>query len=522
MEHDVLVVGAGAAGCAVAARLACEGSVRVLLVEAGYRVHHPAQRIPKAFLTAMLNPRLAYHYPTESGETWIRGRALGGSTTINGMMWVRGDPGDYDRLAALGNPGWGWAHLGPVYADLEAGAPGARRGLRTTVRTTHDPIAAAILTGAADLQVPPVADLNATTGPRIGFTPSTIDHGLRVDATSLLPSASPTLQVLTGAKVGYLLLENTADGVRATGVRALHRGRIRDLRAQEVVLAGGTIESALLLERSGIGRPEILAAAGVRTVVPSPRVGEGVVEQRSVTLKARVRDAVGLGPRLATRSARARELARYLLTRSGAVAGGAYEISAMLALASPGLVDTQLLATTLATDDTGLTVAGHPGLMLQGYLIRPGTDSSVHLSGPHPDDPPRIRDRYLATDGDREAAARILNWHRRLLSTRSLADLGAHEVSPGPGVRDVPQVARYVQDSGNGIFHAVGSCAMGPDEEDVVDAALRVRGVHGLRVADASVLPFPVAGGTAAPAMAVGHRAAEILLEQRFARPGRP
>ncbi|MDN5798303.1 MAG: GMC family oxidoreductase N-terminal domain-containing protein, partial [Intrasporangium sp.] len=369
----------------------------------------------------------------------------------------------------------------------------------------------AVLASAEALGVPFVPDLNSSAGPRIGVTPSTIARGRRVSAATafLAPARGrPNLTVLHGVRVGRIVLDGTA----AVGAVVRRAGRSREIRARrETIVCAGAIESPMLLERSGIGRPEVLARIGVPVRVESPQVGERMVEQRAVTVKARLSRRVGLGPRLGSPVGRAREVGRYVLTRGGALSTGAYELAGLVATDGSGRPDAQVLVTSLATDDTGLAVSPGPGLMLVGYALRPSTTGSVHAGGPDPEDQPVIESRFLETAEDRAATERILDWQRRLLGQARLAGLVAELTAPWPGIDAV----RYAALTGSGIYHAVGSCAMGPDESDVVDCRLRVRGVERLRIADASVFPSHPSGGMAAPAMAAGWRVADLVEDER-------
>ncbi len=546
VEVDYVVVGAGAAGCVLAARLSADPSTSVLLVEHGGPGCDPLVLVPKSFVRTMSDPRHADRYPawvsgggevpaggrvsgsqvpgtagSQRTETWLRGRGLGGSTTINGTMYARGDPADYDALAGRGGPAWSWEHMLAVFRameDHELGASpvrGAGGPLTVSVPQPHEEVAARLVAAGSRLGWRPVRDVNAVTGQRIGPTPTTTRAGTRVSAARafLAPARRRSnLTVLTRTEaVSVVQAGGRAVGVRLARRRAdgtLERGQVRARR--EVVLAAGALGSPLLLERSGIGRPDVLAHAGVTVQVDSPNVGERLVEQRAVTVKARLADHLGLGPVLGTTCGRLRSGARYALTRSGPLSTAAYELCALVSTTG-GRPDAQLLFTALATVGTGLAADPEPGLMIQGYPLRPTTAGSVHLTGPDPWDVPRIDARFLVTDQDRRVTGRILELARELLATAPLADVVRGELLPGPAVLGEDGAVRHAMDSGTGIYHAVGSCAVGPTEGDVVDGELRVRGVAGLRVVDASVFPVQPAGGMAAPTMALAWRAADLL-----------
>ncbi|MDD9205919.1 GMC family oxidoreductase N-terminal domain-containing protein, partial [Georgenia sp. 10Sc9-8] len=397
MEVDYVVVGAGAAGCVLAHRLSADPAVTVLLLERGGPARHPLLHIPKGFYRIMQDPRYAYHYaarppvPGGQAETWLRGKVRGGSTSINGMMYARGDAADYDALAAAGNPGWSWAEMLPVFRAMEDHHLGAspQRGsggpLPVSITPAEGPVLTAMVEAAAARGVPHVPDVNAVDGERIGGTPVTIRAGRRVSAARAFLGpvlGRGNLIVADRTEAGYLLW----DGDRVTGVRARTGRAVRDVRARRaVILAAGAVETPALLERSGIGRPDVLTRAGVRTRVESPNVGERVVEQRAVTVKARLRDGLGHNPHLDSTAKKLWAGLGYLLTRRGPVATGAYELAAHLRTTpAADRPDAQLLLTPLLTDDTGLALADHPGLMLQAYPVRPTTTSSIHLGGRSP------------------------------------------------------------------------------------------------------------------------------------------
>jgi len=532
VEFDYIVVGAGAAGCVVAGRLAAAGHrPSVLLIEYGGRGRNPLLYIPKGFYYTLRGDRYLYRYQTRpvtpdgDPEVWLRGRVLGGSAAINGMMWTRGAAADWDGLAARGNPGWGWADVLPAYRAMEdhslgpSDLRGAGGPLGVSVTDTGDPVTEAILAAAVGRGWKHVEDVNASDAERIGFTPSTIRNGRRTNSYTAYvrparTSATGNLTVATRTRVGLLLF----DGRRVIGVRIRDtRGNRHDVSARnEVIVCAGTVETPLLLERSGIGRGDVLRAIGVETRVESPNVGERVIEQRGVALQVTLKDDNGAARRLSGLPGQAGEGLRYLLTGKGLLATAGYDLVCQFrsdpARERP---DVQGLFVPMALDTASkdMKLARHAGILFMAYPIRPRTRGSVHASGPGPDDAPVIDARFLEAEADRAAAAPLLAIARDVLATGPVAALIAGEEFPGPGVATAEQTVEYSRQTGTGLYHAVGSAAMGPDD-DVVDARLRVRGTEGLRIADASVLPVQVAGNTAAPAMLVGYRAADLCLDE--------
>ncbi len=528
VDFDYVIVGAGAAGSVLASRLSEDPENQVLLLEYGGRDTNPLLYVPLGFYFILRAERYTYRYPTQpvgpggQVEIWTRGKVLGGSTAVNGMMWTRGAPADWDGLAARGNPGWNWECALSAYRVMEDHSLGASdmRGaggpLAVSVAETGDELAEAVLASAQGMGWERVVDANAHDSERIGFSPATIRHGRRVSAYSAFVRPARrrrNLIVATRTRAGYLLF----DGTRVAGVRASNRGQTVDYRARkEVILSAGTVETPLLLERSGIGRPDVLRQAGVDVRVESPNVGERIIEQRMVSIQLRLKRNIGPTQRLNTLPGQGWEGFRYLLTRSGPIATGGFDLICQFKSA-PDLdrPDIQGIFVPMALDPSSpaMKLAKHSGVMFVGYQIRPTTRSSVHLGGPLPENLPIIDAHFLENEGDRKATAPVLGIAREVFGKGSLATYVLDEEYPGPAVSSPDEVVRYALDTGLGIYHAVGATSMGPDADDVVDPQLRVRGVTGLRVVDASVLPVQVAGNTAGPTMAVAWIAADLILE---------
>lgn len=526
MEFDYIVVGAGAAGCVLAGRLAAARPGRVLLVEYGGRPASPLLRVPKGFYYTLRGSRYLYRYATSpvgpggAPEVWLRGRVLGGSAAVNGMMWLRGAPADWDGLAARGNPGWSWADVLPAYRAIEdhslgaSPARGAGGPLGISVTDPGDPVTSAILASAAAYGWRRVDDVNAEDTERIGFTPSTIARGRRTTSyDAFVRPALPRLAVAARTRAVAL----TFSGRAVTGVTVADPGgRAREVRARrEVIVCAGSIETPLLLERSGIGHPGLLREHGIAVRAESPRVGERLIEQRGAALQVATSAPSEVTRTLGSPAGQAREALRWLATGRGLLATGGYDLVCQFK-SSPAAArpDVQGLFVPMALDTTGkdLRLARHPGIFFMAYPIRPETTSSVHVSGASPDAPPVIDARFLETERDRDAVAPVLEVARGVLAQLPVAALVTGEEFPGRAVSTRQDTVGYSLATGTGLYHGVGSAAMGPADDDVVDAALRVRGVTGLRVADASVLPVQVSGNTAAPAMLVGYRAADLIL----------
>lgn len=527
MTYDYVIVGAGAAGCVLAYRLSADPGVTVLLVEAGGSGHHPLLSVPRAFFFTLRSDRWVNRYvtrpagPGQPSEVWSRGRGLGGSTLVNGMMYVRGAAADFDALEAAGNPGWGSEAFIRAFRSVEdhelggSGTRGEGGPLAVSIPRADDEVTAGVIEGARALGLSEVVDFNDSDEERIAFTPATIARGRRVSAATAFVDpvrGRANLTIMTGARVERVVL----DGGRAIGVAVHRRGQGSEVRVRrEVVVAAGTIESPLLLERSGIGVPDVLRSAGITAMVESPHVGEGVIEQRAVSMQVRFRGRHGPTQSLNSLPKQAVAGARYVLTRRGPVATSGYDVvSAFRSTSAAGRPDVQGVWVPMAVDETSehLRLAPYSGLLFTGYQLRPTTTGSVHVSPQGPLAPPIVAPRYLEDEAERAVTSTILDHARRVVAASPLAGLVDAEVFPGASVTLPDDVVRYARDHGGGIYHAVGSCAMGPNDTDVVDADLRVRGVDGLRVVDASVLPFQLSGNSAAPVMALAWLAAERIL----------
>ena len=441
VEFDYIVVGAGSAGCVLAGRLAAAvPRLTVLLIEYGGQAVNPLLRIPKGFYYTLRGDRYLYRYrtrpvtPDGADEVWLRGRVLGGSAAVNGMMWMRSAPADWDGVAARGNQGWSWAEVLPAYKAMENHSLGASelRGaggpLGVTVADPGDEATAAILASAVAYGWDHVEDANGSDAERIAFTPSTISGGRRTTSYDAyvrpaLAGRRGNLAVVTRTRVGRLLF----DGRRCRGVRVIDRGgSASDITARrEVIVCAGTVETPLLLERSGIGRPGLLRAAGIEPRIESPNVGERVIEQRGIALQVTLRPDRVAASRLSTRPGQAVEALRYLRSGRGLLATAGYNLVCQFKSdPEQPRPDVQGLFAPMALDTSSihLKLARHPGILFMAYPIRPQTSQLGPHLGPGPGRPARHRP---ALPGDRCRPRR-----RR----------------PGPG--DGPRAARHLPGGG--------------------------------------------------------------------------
>lgn len=527
-DYDYVIVGAGAAGCVLAYRLSEDPSRKVALIEAGPRDRHPFIFMPKGLAKVMADPSHLWVYTSapEEGtggqpEVWVRGRVLGGSSSVNGMMYVRGQPSDFDALAEGTSDDWSWDHIAAAYAALEGhelGAAPTRGGsgpLKISLPTLKDRLSEAMIAAGAALGWPVKDDVNQPDDAEgIGYAPRTIHKGRRQSAAEafLKPAANRSnLTVITDAVVDRVVFE----GKRAVGVEYQQGGQIRTVRAAgEVILCCGAMSSPGVLERSGVGDPARLAALDIPLVAANPAVGEGLSEHRGIIVQWKLNREVSQnrefsGWRLL------KSTLQYYLTKDGPMSSAAYEIGAWFKT-RPGLnrPDAQFLLAPFSFDMEKQRTAlePFPGMNVVTYPLRPSSRGRIHINSRDPNAPPMLEPNYRSTQEDREVMVGAVRAVRRYAAQSPLAELIVEETMPGPGYETDAQILEAYDRFGTCGYHAVGSCRMGADEGSVVDPELKVRGVEGLRVMDTSVMPVIPSGNTNGPTMAMAWRAADIIL----------
>ena len=522
---DFIIVGAGSAGAALANRLTENGRYQVLLLEAGGETH-PLSRVPISFAKFITRSGVNWLYSSEPNATTggrripvPRGRMLGGSSAINGMVWVRGQRQDYDHWAQLGNRGWSWQDVLPIFRSMEsyAGGDAARRGrdgpLKVSDIDESGRLYDSFFKAAESIGLQPNRDYNGGDQEGIAMTQASISRGRRMStARCYLDPARPrsNLTVETNALARALILE----GTRCVGVRYQVQGIEREARcAREVIVSAGAIASPQLLELSGIGDAQRLKALGIAVRHNLPGVGENLRDHWAPRMKWRV------GRHGVTFNERARGLGAlwqgllYISRNSGFLALPASPLRGFFrtreGLDSPDAMFT--VQPFLVSPD--LKLAKDTGMTIITHQLRPESKGSIHITSAEPTKPPAIRFNFLGERIDRDCTLAAMRWVRRLVGAAPLAWLEAQEFAPGPQVESDEGLVDFVTRNAETTYHPVGTCRMGSDAAAVVDDNLRVRGISGLRVADASIMPTLTSGNTNAPSIMIGEKAARMVLE---------
>ncbi|EFH09564.1 GMC family oxidoreductase [Teichococcus cervicalis] len=524
--YDRIIIGAGSAGCVLAHRLSADPACRVLLLEAG-REPPLASRIPSDWPT-MFNTRVDWGYHTEPQAGcrgrrifWPRGKMLGGSGSLNAMIYIRGVASDYDGWAAQGCPEWGWAQVLPAFLASEDNArhpAGPHHGqggpLPVGEAPYRDPLEEAWLAAARAAGLPANDDFNGPEQEGVGFFQLTVRQGERhgTAAAYLRPAlARPNLALEAGVTVTRLLLE----GHRVRGVEYLREGRpCRAMADQAVVLAAGAIGSPHLLMLSGIGPADALRAAGVTPRHDLPGVGQNLQDHINIPVCFHMEERRGIGAM--TEAELEASLARWQATRDGPrsspwVAAGGF------ARTRPGLVapDIQLYGAASAHQDYGRHLATRPGMTLHATLQRPNSRGEIRLRSADPLEAPAIDPRYFSSDPSGEDLATLaegIALNRRIAAQAPLSGLLTREAGPGADCRDAAELRAFIRGHCTTLYHPAGTCRMGRDALAVVEPdTMRLRGLEGLYVADASVFPVMVSGNTNAPTIMVAERAAAMI-----------
>jgi choline dehydrogenase len=528
-HFDYIIVGAGSAGCVLANRLSADPATKVLLLEAGGRDNWIWFHVPIGYLFCMGNPRADWCFSTEpvdglNGRSlgYPRGRVLGGCSTINGMIYMRGQAADYDHWRQLGNRGWAWDDVLPYFmrSEDQARGPDAHHGAGGEWRVEDGPIQWEILdafaAAAEELGIPRNDDFNTGDNEGCGYFQVNQKRGLRwTTAKGFLKPVQgrQNLQVLTRAQAKGLIL----DGKRVTGVEFWHQDKLVSARASgEVILSAGAIGSPQILQVSGIGPGALLGAHGIELRHELPGVGENLQDHLQIRLVFKVKHTKTLNQRANSLIGKAAMGLEYLLFRKGPLTMAPSQLGGFAksdpSFATPNL---EYHVQPLSLDKFGEPLHPFEAFTASVCNLRPKSRGQVRIASPDPKAKPLIQPNYLSDPDDRRVAAEAIRLTRRIAGATALARFEPEEFRPGPEFQSEDQLVRAAGDISTTIFHPVSTCKMGDDPLAVVDQRLRVHGLQGLRVADASIMPTITSGNTNSPTIMIAEKASDMIAEDR-------
>ena len=526
-NFDYIVVGAGSAGCAVANRLSENPKNKVLLIEAG-RASHPVSRLPASFALLIDNPLANWRYRSEPEESTAnreipipRGKLLGGSSSINGLVYVRGNKLDYDTWAQMGNTGWSYDNVLPFFKKMEnyqgevTDIRGSDGPLKVSEVSDRNPIYDGLFKAAEENNIPLNKDYNGEEQEGIGYTQTTIFRGERMSAevAYLRPIKSrKNLTIVTNSLVTRLLFEEK----KCVGLEVKQKNKsIRYLTTKEIILCGGAINSPQILELSGIGNRDILEEKGISVIHELKGVGENLRDHIAPRIVYKITKP-GIAYNDKARGLNLlKQIANYVFKRDGFLTLPSAPVVGFFKtrkeLAAPD-IQVHFIPYKVVLENGKRKLGVEPGITCTVNQNLPESRGSIHIKSKNPEEPPAIKFNFLSNSLDRETLVSGVKLIRKIMNSETMQEFCGEEVQPGKNLDTDEDILNFIKEKAETVYHPSGTCKMGFDQEAVVDKSLKVHGIKGLRIADASIMPTLVSGNTNAVCMMIGERCADFIL----------